>query len=72
MSDERTRIEIGFDGGLIVVTNLTDKEWAKLESALSARTGTVQLDAEDDTVIFVDVTKVSYVKRELHVGKVGF
>ncbi|MGN6377730.1 MAG: hypothetical protein ACTHNU_02140 [Gaiellales bacterium] len=72
MSDERTRIEIGFDGGLIVVTKLTDDGWSKLEAALSARTGTVQLDGEDETVLFVDVTKVSYVKRELHVGRVGF
>jgi hypothetical protein len=72
MSDEQTRIEIGFDGGLIVVTKLTDKEWEKLEAALGAGSGSIRLEGEDATAYYVDVSKVSYVKRELHVGRVGF
>jgi hypothetical protein len=72
MSDEKSRIEIGFDGGLIVVTKLTPTEWQKLEAALGKGSGSVQLDGEDDTAYYVDVSKVSYIKRELHVGRVGF
>ena len=72
MSDERTRVEIGFDGGLIVVAKVTKDGWAKLDEALSAGSGSVRLDGEDDTAYYVDVSKVSYVKHELHVGRVGF
>ena len=72
MSDEQTRVEIGFDGGLIVVTKLAASEWKKLEAALEGKAGTVQLTGEDDLVIYVEPSKVSYVKRELNVGRVGF
>jgi methylmalonyl-CoA epimerase len=46
-------------------------EWAKLEAALSGGGGKVSFTAED-TTYYVDVSKVSYVRREAHVGRVGF
>jgi hypothetical protein len=72
MSEERSRVEIGFDGGLIVVVKVTKDGWKALEDALTSGTGRVQLEGEDDTAYHVDVAKVSYVKHELHVGRVGF
>ncbi len=66
-----SRVEIGFDGGLIISAKVPDQEWAKLEAALAAGTGIVEFAAED-TNHHVDVSKVCYVRREMHVGKVGF
>lgn len=72
MSDEEIRVEIGFDGGLIVITKAVSAEWAKLESGLKAGSGVVQFDGDDNTSYHVDIAKVSYVKHETHVGRVGF
>jgi hypothetical protein len=72
MADELSRVELGFDSGLIVITKLDGGEWAKLEAALEAGKGVVKLSAPDDTTYHVDVSKVAYVKREAHVGRVGF
>jgi hypothetical protein len=72
MAEDLSRVELGFDSGLIVITRLDGGEWAKLEAALDAGTGVVKLAAPDDTTYYVDVSKVGYVKREAHVGRVGF
>ena len=66
-----SRVEIGFDGGLIISAKLPDLEWGRLETALAAGTGFVEFTAED-TGHHVDVSKICYVRREMHVGKVGF
>jgi hypothetical protein len=66
-----SRVEIGFDGGLIISAKLADEEWAKLEAALSAGSGIVAFTGED-TGHHVDVSKVCYVRREIRVGRVGF
>ena len=72
MAEEKSRVEIGFDGGLIVVTKLTVEEWSKLEQALERRSEGVRLIGEDETEFHVDPSKVSYVKREAGGGRVGF
>lgn len=72
MPEEKTRVEIGFDGGLIVVTKLTADEWAKLEQALERRSEGVRLIGEDETEFHVDPSKVAYVKRDSSGGRVGF
>jgi hypothetical protein len=72
MADELSRVELGFDSGLIVITKIDADEWAKLEAALEAGKGVVKVAAPDDTTYHVDVSKVGYVKREAHVGRVGF
>jgi hypothetical protein len=70
MADE-SRVEIGFEGGLIISAKVPEAEWAKLEAALSGGGGKVSFTAEE-TTYYVDVSKVSYVRREAHVGRVGF
>jgi hypothetical protein len=62
-----SRVEIGFDGGLIISAKVPDEEWSKLQAGLAA----VEFAAEG-TSHHVDVSKVCYVRREMHVGKVGF
>ena len=49
MADDMSRVELGFDSGLIVITKLDAAEWAKLEAALDAGKGIVQIAAPDDT-----------------------
>ena len=72
MADDMSRVELGFDSGLIVITKLDAAEWAKLEAALDAGKGIVRIAAPDDTTYHIDVSKVGYVKHEAHVGRVGF
>jgi len=72
MAADVARVEIGFDGGLIVITKIAAKEWAGLEAALKAGKGVVTFAGDDDATYHVDVTKVSYVKHEAHGGRVGF
>jgi hypothetical protein len=72
MADEVTRVEIGFDGGLIVIAKVAAPQWATLESALRTGKGVVELAADDDSTYHVDVSKISYVKHETHVARVGF
>ncbi|HET7170373.1 MAG TPA: hypothetical protein VFI18_01945 [Gaiellales bacterium] len=72
MADDVSRVELGFDSGLIVITKLEGGEWAKLEAALDAGTGVVKIAAPDATTYHVDVSKIGYVKHEAHVGRVGF
>jgi hypothetical protein len=66
-----SRVEIGFDGGLIISAKVADAEWDKVESALAAGRGMVSFNAED-TDHHVDVSKICYVRREAHVSRVGF
>ena len=70
MADDMSRVELGFDSGLIVITKLDAGEWAKLEAALDAGKGVVKISGPDDTTYHIDVSKVGYVKREAHVGHV--
>jgi hypothetical protein len=72
MADDLSRVELGFDSGLIVITKLDGGEWAKLEAALDAGKGVVKISAPDATTYHVDVSMVGYVKHEAHVGRVGF
>ncbi|HYX87201.1 MAG TPA: hypothetical protein VE777_19705 [Gaiellales bacterium] len=72
MAEDVSRIELGFDSGLIVITKVEAAEWAKLQTALGKGSGVVEIAGPDDTTYHVDVAKVSYVKHEAHVGKVGF
>ena len=70
MADADRRVEMGFEGGLILVVRLADDEWAKLESALDGG-GRVSLTGDDASYV-VDASKVCYVKIETSVGRVGF
>jgi hypothetical protein len=72
MAEDVTRIEIGFEGGLIAGFRLTEAEWDKLSKALSSAAGMVGVTADDGTDVWVDTSKVAYVKREPRVSRVGF
>jgi hypothetical protein len=72
MAEDVTRVEIGFDGGLIVITKIAPEEWAALESALQSGSGVVKFSGDDASTYHVDVSKISYVKHETHLGRVGF
>ena len=43
-----------------------------LESALQSGSGVVQFSGDDASTYHVDVSKISYVKHETHLGRVGF
>ena len=66
------RVEIGFEGGLILVMRLAAGEWAKLEAALDAGEGHRDALGPDESTYHMDVSKVCYVKHEAHAGRVGF
>lgn len=72
MASDVTRVEIGFDGGLIVITKIDKKEWDTLEGTIRSGKGVAQFSGDDDSTYLVDVSKISYVKHETHVGRVGF
>ena len=72
MAADVTRVEIGFDGGLIVITKIAAKEWDALQTTLQAGKGVAQFSGDDNSTYLVDVSKISYVKHETHVGRVGF
>jgi hypothetical protein len=67
-----SRVEIGFDGGLIVITKIAAKEWAGLEETLKSGKGVATFSGDENATYHVDVSKISYVKHEAHVGRVGF
>jgi hypothetical protein len=66
-----SRVEIGFEGGLIISAKLAEEEWARLEQKLQEGSGMVAFTGED-VAHHVDVSKICYVRRETHVGRVGF
>jgi hypothetical protein len=71
MPDTLTRVEIGFEGGLIVSMRLDSTQWGRLEQELQGARGVVTL-AADETTYVVDLSKMCYLKHERHVGRVGF
>ncbi len=71
MTDGETRIEIGFQGGLILSLKLAPSEWAKLEAGLAAGDDRVAVEGEDATT-HIQLGKICYVKHEPYVGRIGF
>jgi hypothetical protein len=66
-----SRVEIGFEGGLIISAKLPEEEWARLEQTLQQGSGLASFTG-DGVAHHVDVSKICYVRRETHVGRVGF
>ena len=65
MAADVTRVEIGFDGGLIVITKIAAKEWdERSRSTLKAGQGRGPVQRRRRLHVPVDVSKVSYVKHE--------
>jgi hypothetical protein len=72
MADADHRVEIGFEGGLILAIKLSGEQAAALEAAVGGGgSGRVELSNEEAAYV-VDAGKICYVKHESHVGKIGF
>ncbi|MGH2952476.1 MAG: hypothetical protein ACRDK9_00445 [Solirubrobacterales bacterium] len=78
MADEAKRIEIGFSGGQVMATRLTEKELGELRKALtstdklsSEQAGWHELSSEDGTVS-VDLREVVFVKVAGPSHTIGF
>jgi hypothetical protein len=67
----RVQIEVGFDGGQIMIARVPPESVDELERALASGDGLVALDAEDGRYA-VAVRKVVYVKRFARESRVGF
>jgi hypothetical protein len=72
VADERSRIEIGFDGGQIMGALVNTASIDELERRLeNSEDGTVVLDADDGRYL-VALGRVVYVKRFARESRVGF
>ena len=72
MAEERVRIEIGFDGGAILVAQVPHGEAERLQRKLEAGgDGTVDLTIEDGVCVVV-CARVLYLKRFSRESRVGF
>jgi hypothetical protein len=71
-SQERTRLEIAFDGGQIVGALVTAQAADALQKALGGGTaGAHELEAEDGTYI-LPLARIVYVKRFSRETTIGF
>ena len=68
---DMTRVEIGFEGGLIIGMKLEPEEWGRLETALSQDAERISLAAEDTNYV-IDLRRLCYVKSESRVARIGF
>lgn len=69
---ESSRVEIGFEGGLIMNALVTLASAEALERAVNARAeGTLALDAQDGRYTIV-LGRVAYVKHFAREAKLGF
>ncbi|HET7567357.1 MAG TPA: hypothetical protein VFJ91_05155 [Gaiellaceae bacterium] len=72
MADERVRVELGFEGGQIVGSFVEASSADALESALHSDGPRVVVLETEDGPLHVVVPKVSYYKRIVRAGRVGF
>ena len=70
MAEGERRVEIGFEGGLILVVRVAADQWAAIESGLGSA-GPISFTGDDASYV-VDASKVCYVKVETSIGRVGF
>jgi hypothetical protein len=72
MALERVRLEIGFEGGTVVVAHVSQEHADRIEHDLTAGSdGTVELEVEDGRCLVV-LSRVLYVKRFSRGSRVGF
>ena len=73
MTDERTRIEIGFDGGQVMSVLVSAGSADELEQALAATDGAAALSLDaDDGRYTLALRRIVYVKRFARETRVGF
>ena len=68
---DRVRIEIGFDGGQVMVAVVDLVAADRLEQALGSEEASLALDVEDGRYT-VSLRRIVYVKRFAREGRVGF
>jgi len=72
MTDERVRLQIGFEGGTVMAVAVSQEEADALLRHLAAGgNGTVTLDDEDGSFVVV-IPRVLFVKRFSRESRVGF
>ena len=72
MSNDRVRIEVAFDGGQVIATNVAVSDANALEQALgTGGTDTYTLDA-DDGHYTIALRQVVWIKRFARESRVGF
>ena len=71
MADDMSRVELGFDSGLIVITSWTRPNGRSWRRAGRGRASCRSRRPTTPTY-HIDVSKVGYVKHEPQVGRVGF
>jgi hypothetical protein len=69
--DERVQVEVGFDGGQIMIARVSPHSADDLDRAVESGEGVVALDAEDGRYT-VPVRRIVYVKRFARESRVGF
>jgi hypothetical protein len=62
MDDHSVKFELGFRGGGTVAGEASSEDWARVETALAAGTGTVDIE-HDERRIWVRVDDVAYAVR---------
>ena len=62
MTDSSVKFEIGFRGGGSVSGEASNEDWARVETALAAGTGTVDIE-HDERRIWLRADDVAYVVR---------
>ena len=71
-SNEKIRIEIGFDGGQVMGAHVSAAAADELERALAgAGDGAFALDTEDGRTV-VSIRRIVYVKRFAREARLGF
>ncbi len=71
-SDERVRVDIGFEGGSTLTVSVTALEADLLEQRLRAGDGGIaELDTDEGRLLVV-LSHVLYVRRHVRGGRVGF
>ena len=63
-----SRVEIGFDGGLIVITKIAAKEWAGLEETLKSGKGVATFSGDENDEQRRKTRKDRKVGAVLHTG----
>jgi hypothetical protein len=71
MADSSVKFEIGFRGGGTVAGEANGEDWARVEAALAAGKGSVEIE-HDDRRIWVRADDVAYVVRVQRRRGAGF
>ena len=72
MADDRVRVELGFEGGQILGTFVEAASADELEKALQSDGPRVVVLETEDGPLHVVMPQISYYKRVVRAGRVGF